>query len=126
MKDLAYYTDYGTRPRSNDFKKFYVYSKGTVIATGVMNPTDAQLIEWRDKGFKIETEVDDVAYRAASMAHATNRNRLAAEFKADLFADYGVSGDKAEKAFKIAYDERHSAGYQEVIDLFSDLVELIK
>lgn len=47
-------------------------------------------------------------------------------FKDDLLAYFEVSGDKADKAYWIAYSERHSSGFAEVMDMFSDLVELIK
>lgn len=126
MKELSYYTDYGTRPRKSDFTKHFVYSKGKVIVNGLLNPSADLLAEWRNKGYAVETEVDDVAYRAATLAHVTNVKRLDDEFKADLFADYGVSGVKAEKAYRIAWDERHSSGLHEVVDLFGDLAELIK
>jgi len=126
MKELSYYTDYGTRPRKSDFTKYFVYSKGKVIVNGLLNPSEDLRAEWRNKGYSVETEVDDVAYRTATLAHVTNMNRLSDEFKADLFADYDVSGPKAEKAYKIAYDERHSSGLHEVVDLFDDLAELIK
>lgn len=54
-------------------------------------------------------------------------NNTAKEFIPDLFADFGVTNNpKAEKAYRLAYEYGHSAGYYEVVNYFSDLVELIK
>lgn len=126
MKAFEYYTNYGSRPRSNDFTKYYVYHKGAVIANGIVNPDEDLRADWRAKGYKIETEKDEGAYRAAGTVYFEGVKRLKDEFKADLFAEFDVSGPKAEKALKIAEDERSGAGLHEVYDLFSDLVELIK
>jgi len=47
--------------------------------------------------------------------------------KADLAHAYGVPRDeKFEKAWKLAWEYGHSAGYTEVENHFNDLVELIK
>jgi hypothetical protein len=52
--------------------------------------------------------------------------RIYAQFKADLFAQDGVSGPKAEKCFELAWDRGHAGGYMEVLNEWNDLVELIK
>jgi hypothetical protein len=55
------------------------------------------------------------------------RNLLEAEFKADLFDEHGVTGHpKANRAFDLAWDRGHSAGYQEVANYFDDLADLLK
>jgi hypothetical protein len=54
-------------------------------------------------------------------------NNTAGEFKSDLFADFGVTNNsKADKAFQLAWEYGHSAGYYEVINYFHDLVGLIE
>lgn len=47
-------------------------------------------------------------------------------FKQSLFKDFEVSGEKAEKAYKLAYDRGHSAGNEEIREEFADLIDLIK
>jgi len=62
--------------------------------------------------------------------HRKNRElegAVAAEFKKDLFEEYGVENNpKADKAYSIAYDHGHSGGYNEVAGYFGELVELIR
>jgi hypothetical protein len=54
-------------------------------------------------------------------------NNTAGEFKSDLFTDFGVTNNpKADKAFQLAWEYGHSAGYYEVINYFHDLVTLIE
>ena len=43
----------------------------------------------------------------------------------DAFKSYGVKGNKAKKAWAIAYEQGHSSGYSEVVNYFDGLVELI-
>lgn len=48
-------------------------------------------------------------------------------FKADLEKAFGVEGNpKAEKLWAISWDFGHSAGYDEVLSYYSELVELIR
>jgi hypothetical protein len=50
---------------------------------------------------------------------------LQVEFKADLFEDYGVTGNpKAERAYAIAQD--NTSGYLELYEFFGELVDLIR
>lgn len=129
LKDLDYYrTNPLPRPELNDFKKVFVYSKGTVIVNGEAWATVPSnvLADYRTAGAVIEIEEDKAAYQAARRVYANKANDLIAEFKADLFEMYGLQiGDKkAERAYSIAGQERD--GLREVADLFDDLVYLIK
>lgn len=50
-----------------------------------------------------------------------------AEFKADLFEEYDVTGHpKADRAFALAWEEGHANGFYEVESFFSRLVLLIR
>lgn len=65
--------------------------------------------------------------RAMHRAYNTARLEVELEFKTDLFAYYGVSNNsKAEKAYSIAWEHGHSAGFHDVACFFGDIVELIK
>ncbi len=48
-------------------------------------------------------------------------------FQTDLYTAFGVTNNpKAGKAYAIAWDLGHAHGYEEVVNYFSDVVELIK
>jgi hypothetical protein len=60
-------------------------------------------------------------------AYHEERSKLEAEFRNDLFNYWEVQDNpKCDKAFSIAWDHGHSAGYSEVASHFADLVDLIK
>lgn len=125
MKPISYYSTRSTSsPLAKDYTTVYVYAKGKVVWQG----TDR---EWLENGQgtyagAVEKVLDDVAFNEALNAYRAERNRLFAEFKADLFEDAGVTGHpKAEKVFALAceygeWDLAEIAGY------FDDIVELIK
>ena len=67
---------------------------------------------------------------------AAEGNRLRAEYNAlmrarghelmaDLAAEYGLSAAKTSVLYMAAYEDAHSGGYGEVINKFSDLVDLV-
>jgi hypothetical protein len=65
--------------------------------------------------------------RAQRQACNEDQARLEAEFKADMFAHYGVTGHpKAQRAYEIAWSHGHSAGFAEVDIYFSELAELLQ
>lgn len=56
-----------------------------------------------------------------------DQNRLDVEFKADLFKEFDVeSNPKKDLCFSKAYEMGHAHGYSEVLNYFSDFVDLIK
>lgn len=61
----------------------------------------------------------------ARKAWREERNRLTKQFKTELLAAYGVSGPKADMAYNIAWDQRHSSGLLEVLQYFDLLFPLI-
>lgn len=66
------------------------------------------------------------AYREARDAYRAEDNRLTQQFRADLEAEYGLTGHpKADKLWNLAWEEGHSSGLNEVYlcyDRFSELV----
>lgn len=67
-----------------------------------------------------------VAYDVARREHGLESGRLTALLQADLEAEYGVTGHpKAELLWSKAYDRGHSGGTGEIINAWTDLVDLI-
>lgn len=63
-------------------------------------------------------------YRRKSAEHASE---LHAQFKQELFEELGIADNpKRELLFSRAWEQGHSAGYDEVYTCACDLVELIK
>ncbi len=59
--------------------------------------------------------------------HVEESQRLEGLFREALFEEHGVSTNpKRDKAYAIAWEHGHSAGFSDVASYFSDLVELIK
>jgi flagellar biosynthesis/type III secretory pathway protein FliH len=70
---------------------------------------------------KYEARKEERAKRLAAEA------KIKEDMKADLAKAYGVPrNEKFEKAWNLAWEYGHSAGYAEVENYFDDLVELIK
>ena len=64
--------------------------------------------------------------QAAIDAYNAESRRLEDLFKRDALDDVGLFGHpKAEKAFNMAWDRGHSAGYSEVYSELQDLAELL-
>lgn len=54
-------------------------------------------------------------------------SKAASEFKGDLLEHFGVKDHpKVDKVYNLAYTYGHRGGYSEVMNYFSDLIELIK
>ncbi len=67
------------------------------------------------------------AYEVARREYGLDSGRLTALLQSDLEAEYGVTGHpKAELLWSKAYERGHSAGMGEVINVWTDLVELIQ
>jgi hypothetical protein len=89
---------YHTFPRSGEFKKHWLYLKGEVVFSG-----DEK--EYRDfiannsKSEKCvhESNVDDVAWKAAKKVHKEKRIAAEEEFKKFLFSEYGVNNNIINK-----------------------------
>lgn len=126
MKPYEYYkTNPVPYPNRETFKSVYVYSAGLVVWHGTAE--DFNEVRKQYHGNCTETIFDEESYRAARDRYQAEQQRLNDEFYADLLEEHGVTGHpKAQKAYNLAYEYGHSAGYQEVALHFADLVELIK
>ena len=126
MKDFKYYKTVNVPyPSRDEFVTVFVYSQGHVLWTGPLgeykNMTD------RFQNCVIEKVLNEGGMRAARIAYGAEASRLEQEFKADLFEEYGVTGNpKANKCFSIAYDYGHPYGHSEIASHFETLVDLIK
>lgn len=70
---------------------------------------------------------DKESWRQAKKERDNIRHERELEFKQDLFKEFGVEDDSArEIIFRKAWDEGHSAGYQEVYFEFSELMDFVK
>jgi hypothetical protein len=76
---------------------------------------------------KQKFEQDKEAERTAKVAYNTDTERLKAQFKADLFAEHGVTlGDAlGEVVWRKAWEDGHSAGYGEIATHFEYLTDII-
>lgn len=67
------------------------------------------------------------SYNQVLAAYNTRTGELEAQFQADLEAYYEMSGHpKAGLLYWKAYERGHSGGMEEVANVYSDLVELVK
>ena len=126
MKDFAFYSDAGQYPDKNDFTTYYVYDSGKTMFSG--SPAEFRnYCEEHGIPKTYEKVIDDNAWKAARTAYNDRSNVLEHQFKLDLIAEFGLTNNpKAEKCFALAWNYGHSAGYSEVYNYFSELVELIK
>jgi hypothetical protein len=63
---------------------------------------------------------------AAYKQHIEDFARLEQEFKNDAIEAVGLKGHpKAEKAYALAWDHGHSAGFSDVLDYLSEFADLI-
>jgi hypothetical protein len=118
-------------PSKAEYDKFYVYHNGVVIENGLViwdhDERDEMRAAWRDLGYTIEQKVDWPAYDAAKEVYQAEERRLLDQFKVDITAYYGLTGHpKANLLFDKAWARGHSHGYQEVFNVYDDLVDLVK
>ena len=80
--------------------------------------------------FLIKAQEQDITteeFLASREAWHSDRTRLEGVFKADLFAEHGVTDNpKAERCWELAWEYGHPSGLMEVANYFDDLVDLIK
>lgn len=112
-------------PSRDEFKTVYVYKKGKLVtkkpATEVTTEDKAA---WKD--MVIENDFDEAGYRAAQTAYNHETSRLNELFKADALEYHGLTGHpKADKAYRLAWENGHSSGYQEVFNHLYDYADLL-
>ncbi len=87
--------------------------------------TAAQAKEYAEKLEQYESEMP--SYKSGKDAYYREEQLLLLEFKTDLFEKHGVTDNpKRENCYSIAWERGHSSGLGEVMNYFSDFVELIK
>lgn len=77
---------------------------------------------------KVHEELENYDYvKLALKEYNQESNRLHSLFKEDLEKEFKVQDNpKKDKLFAMAYERGHSSGYEEIFNIYSDLVELIK
>ena len=121
--------DYPSRDR---FKTKYWYRGGKVVATKIadgpiLNPESVEIETSQLAGTVTEVVYNDAGFRAAREVYSAKEMEIYAQFKQDLFEDLGITHHPLrEKLFSKAWEDGHSAGYQEVHICAENLVELIE
>ncbi len=63
---------------------------------------------------------------ATRQAYREDEARLKAEFKKDLEEQFGTfANDRKDLLFSLAWEYGHSSGFHEVLNFYSDMVELL-
>jgi hypothetical protein len=86
-----------------------------------------EVVETKSFGTKTFHGTDEAAFKAAIAAYRAEDNALHDEFKADAFAEAGITGNpKAEKCWDLAWEHGHASGYSDVLNYLVEFSELIK
>lgn len=128
MKPFDYYSKVKVAyPYKKNYIVYYVYDKGKLLWSGQESEKTKADIKKEFPNAVIQEVLDEDEYRKHWKEYTQEYARLKAEFKADLFEDYGVSDNpKRERCYELAWDLAHSGGYSQVYDMFGDIVDLIK
>lgn len=71
-----------------------------------------------------ETPVED--WQAARNEHNSETRRLESQFRFDALEEVGLKDhSKADRAYRLAWKQGHSAGLTEVLSLLHDLADLV-
>jgi len=126
MKPFGYYDKPQTLyPNKKDYITFYVYDKGACIySESALSNTKSALKEDYPNAV-IQEVVDDDAYKAHLKEYKDECSKLRQEFVNDLFEEFGVS-DNPKRNRALHYAEEKGDSYNEIYDVFCDIVELIK
>lgn len=101
------------------FASYYVAAEQAGFGADAFAPGIVQKVHEELKNY-------DVAKQALKDYNKED-NRLHALFREDIAKEFGVQDNpKKDKVFNMAYDRGHSSGHEEVYNVYSDLVELIK
>jgi hypothetical protein len=127
MKAYDYYANNPVPyPSKKDFKRYNVFDRDTVLGLGLTQELMGKLIEEHPNATVSAYNLDE-EYKKQVKDYQDYERTLLEEFKADLFEDFGVTGNpKADKAYHIAWEHGHSCGLSEIYSFFSDVVELIQ
>lgn len=110
-----------------DYITFFVYDKGGCIHSANASSVSKSTLKETFPTAVIQEVFDSEAFIVQRKLYDEEKSRLYEEFQRDLFEDYGVCDNpKRFKCFELAWESGHSSGYNEVYDVFGDLVELIR
>lgn len=101
-------------------------AQGCQIDTRRMSCDEAlsAIDNWREKVKSHYALLADYAHKRN--AYDAEEARLHGQFKSDLFRELEIAGHpKAEILYQKAWEQGHSAGYEEVFNCANDLVDLL-
>jgi hypothetical protein len=126
MKPWKYYSTVEVPyPNRDEFTNVFVYTLGKVLFTGPYLEYKERAHEF--KGMLVEKTVNEDGLKEQRLRYGLEMSRLEQEFKADLYAEHGVTENpKANLCYGIAYDQAHHAGFESVASYFEMIVPLIK
>ena len=128
MKPFEYYLKPQTTcPDRRDYTTFYAYDKGELLASGPATNFVKSKFKEAHPDAVIQEVMDEDAYKAHRRKYNTESAELHAEFRNDLYQDYGVADNpKRLRCFELAQEHGSGFGLQGVYDCFEDFVELIQ
>ena len=106
-----------TYPNRNDFTKFHAYGAGKVI--GTFNTEK----EAKEAGASTTEKVfDEDGFRAANETYRAWSAKVSEEYGRELRKEYSTFNDKTfDILYRMAYEDGHSAGYDEVENIMASL-----
>ncbi len=130
MKPFGYYDKPQTLyPNKKDYITFYVYDKGACICEeksgSVTGSITKSHLNQKYPNAVIQEVLDEEAYKAHLKEYKDECSKLRQEFVNDLFEEFGVS-DNPKRNRALHYAEEKGDSYNEIYDVFCDIVELIK
>lgn len=109
--------------RNTDVYPSRVVKPRTVIDLTLVN--DAEVAALREEIATYQSRL--AAYRDACAAYNAKEHELDDKFRRDLEAENGMTDHpKAASLFAKAWENGHSAGHEEVVTHYEDLLELVK
>jgi hypothetical protein len=112
-------------PRKGDYVRYNVYQGGKVLGEELTAEQKGELMKQNPKALIEQVEIDD--YRIDLDKYHTYQAMIRQTFAWGMYYIEDIlDNPKAIKAFNIAWEHGHSAGYAEVANEFGTLLELIK
>jgi hypothetical protein len=115
-------------PHKNAFTTRYWYKAGKLVAQQAgLNEIEALIKSYPLDDCVVENVIDEKSMKAAQTAYHDETARLTHQFKLDFFAELSIENHpKREKLYSKAWEQGHSAGFSEIMNVGWDLVELIQ
>lgn len=131
MKPFEYYSTPQTIcPNEEDCTTIYVYDKGELLFVGFSSTNTKNELMQTYPNAVIQEVLDEEKYRSQINQFYDEIHKLHREFESDLFEEFGVSDNPKRflllqkvKDIQCAIDV---SDFDEIYDLFGNLVDLIK